>query len=75
MYLQIDPLEDPLRTRPIQIGREMSIKPYPNWQFGFIDDPDRQSGDGAVSTQTRTWSDGPEPLLTLFPPAQLYASK
>jgi len=50
MYLQMDPLEDPLRTRPVQTGREMFIEPYPNWQFGFIDDPDRQFGDGSVPT-------------------------
>jgi hypothetical protein len=37
----MDPLEDPLKTRPIQTGREMSIEPCPNGQFGFIDNPDR----------------------------------
>ena len=66
MYLQIDPPEDPLKTHPIQTGREMSIQPYPNRQFWFIDDPDRQFGDGSVLTRTRTRSDGPEPLLTLL---------
>jgi len=57
MYLQMDPLE--LRTRPIQTGREMSIEPYPNRQFRFIDNLDRQFGDGSVPTRTRTRSDGP----------------
>ena len=67
----MDPLYNPLRTRPIQMGREMSIEPYPNRQFGFIDNPDRQSGTSSVWTWIRTWtrtqtrSDGPEPLLIL----------
>ena len=65
MYLQMDQLEEPLRTRPIQTGREMSIEPYPNLQFGFVDNPDRQFGAGSVLTRTRTRTDGPEPLLTL----------
>jgi len=55
-------------THPIQTGREMSIEPYPNRQFGFIDNPDRQFGNGSVPTRTRTRSDGPEPLLTLIWP-------
>ena len=41
------------------------MEPYPSGQFGFIDDPDRQFGNGSVWTRTRTRSDGPEPLLTL----------
>jgi len=61
----MDPLYNPLGTRPIQMGREMSMEPYPNRQFGFIDDPGRQSGFGSVPTCTRTRSDGPDPLLTL----------
>jgi len=61
----MDPLYNPLGTRPIQTGREMSMELYPNRQFGFIDDPDRQSGSGSVPTRTRTRSDGPDPLLTL----------
>jgi len=65
MYLQMDPLDNPLSTRPIQTGREYSIEPYPNARFGFIDNPDRQFGAGSVLTRTRTRSDGPEPLLTL----------
>jgi hypothetical protein len=60
----MDPLYNPLGTHPIQTGREMSMKPYPNRLFGFIDDPDRQSGSGSGSTGTRTRSDGPDPLLT-----------
>jgi len=54
MNLQMDPLYNPLGTRPIQTGREMSMEPCPNRQFGFIDDPDRQSGSGSVPTHTRT---------------------
>jgi hypothetical protein len=65
MNLQIDLLYNSLRTRPIQTGREMSRKLYPNRQFGFIDDRDCQSGLGSVLTRTRTRSDGPELLLTL----------
>jgi hypothetical protein len=62
----MNPLYNLLKTRPIQTGREMSMEPYPNGQFGFIDDPDRQSGSGSVLTRTRTRSDGPDPLLTLI---------
>jgi len=65
MYLQMNPLEDPLKTRPIQTGREMLIEAYPNQQFAFIDDPDRQIGDNSVPTWTLTRSDSPNPLLTL----------
>jgi hypothetical protein len=39
---------------------------YPNRQFGFIDDPDRQSGSSSVPTRTRTRSHCPDPLLTLI---------
>jgi len=65
MNLQMDPLDNPLTTRPIQTGCEMSIEPYPNWRFGWIDDLDRQFGNGSVPTRTRTRFGGPEPLLTL----------
>ena len=41
------------------------MEPYRSGQFGFIDDPDNQFGDGSVWTGTQTRSDGPEPLLTL----------
>ena len=61
----MDPLYNPLRTRPIHTGREMSMEPYPNQQFGFIDNADHQSGTCSVPTRTRTRPDGPEPLLTL----------
>jgi hypothetical protein len=61
----MDPLCDPLTTRPIQTGWEFTMEPYPSGQFGFIDDPDCQFGNGSVWTRTRTRSDGPEPLLTL----------
>jgi hypothetical protein len=63
----MDPLGDPLTTRPILTGWEFTMEPYPSGQFGFIDDPDRQFGNGSVWTRTRTRSDGPEPLLTLAP--------
>ena len=42
------------------------MEPYTNRQFGFIDNPDRQSGSCSVPTRTRTRSDGPDPLLTLW---------
>jgi len=61
----MDPLCDPLKTRPIQTGWEFTMEPYPSGQFGFIDDPDGQFGNGSVWTRTWTRSDGPEPLLTL----------
>jgi hypothetical protein len=61
----MDPLCDPLTTRPIQTGWEFTMEPYPSGQFGFINDQDRQFGNCSVWTQTRTRSDGPEPLLTL----------
>jgi hypothetical protein len=41
------------------------MEPYPSGQFGFIDDPYSQFGNGSVWTWTWTRSDGPEPLLTL----------
>jgi hypothetical protein len=56
---------NPLATRPIQTGWGYSMEPYRSGQFGFIDDPDRQFGNGSVWTQTRTRSGSPEPLLTL----------
>jgi len=56
---------DLLTTRPIQTGWEFTFELYLSWQFGFIDNPDRQFGNGLVWTRTRIWSDGPEPLLTL----------
>jgi hypothetical protein len=64
----MDPLGDLLTTRPIQTGWEFTMEPYLSEQFGFIDDLDRQLGNGSVWTRTRTWtrSDGPELLLTLF---------
>ena len=61
----MNPLYNPLKTSPIQTGREMSMEPYLNRQFGFIDDPDRQSVSGSVPTRTQSRSDGPELLLTL----------
>jgi hypothetical protein len=61
----MNPLCDPLTTRPIQIGWQFTVERYPSGQFGFIDDPDRQFGNGSVWTQTQTCSDGLEPLLTL----------
>jgi len=65
MSLQMDPLDNPLSTRPIETGREFSIEPYPNGRFRFIDNPDRQYGASSVLARTRTRSDGPELLLTL----------
>jgi hypothetical protein len=61
----MDPLGDPLTTHSIPTGWEFTMEPYPSGQFGFIDDPDRQLGNGSVWTQTWTSSDGPEPMLTL----------
>jgi len=63
--VQMDPLDNPLTTRPIQTGWELSIELYPNWQFRCIDDLDLIFGNGSVLTRTRTWSGGLELLLTL----------
>jgi hypothetical protein len=61
----MDTLDNPLTTRLIQTGCEMSIKQYLNWWFGCIDDPDHQFGNWSVPTHTQTRSAGLEPLLTL----------
>jgi hypothetical protein len=61
----MDLLGNPLTTRPIQTDWEFTFQSYHGWQFGFIDNPDRQFGNGSVWTRTRTWSDSPEPLLIL----------
>jgi hypothetical protein len=61
----MDPLGDPLTTRQIQTGWEITMELYPGGQFGFIDNIDRQFGNGSVWTLTRTQSEGPEPFLTL----------
>jgi len=56
---------DPLTTRPILMGWEFTMVPYPSGQFWFINDPDGRFGNGSVWTRTRTRSDGPELLLSL----------
>lgn len=43
----------------------MSIEPYPNWQFGSIDDLDRVFGHSSVLTRTQTRSGSPKQFLTL----------
>ena len=63
--LQTDPLDNPGTTRQILMGLEMSIKPYPNWQPRWSDDPDCVFSDRSVPTRNRTWSSGLESLLTL----------
>ena len=60
----MDLLGDPLTTSPIQTGWELTFELYPSWQFGFIDILDRQFANGLV--WTRTGSESPEPLLTLY---------
>ena len=60
----LNPLGDLLTTHPIQTGGEIAIKPYRGWQYGRIDNPDRQFGKGLVSTRTQTQSNGPEPFVT-----------
>jgi len=66
MYLQMDPLDNPLGTHPIQPSREFSKEPYPNGWFRFIDNPDCQFGVSSVQTHNRTWRESPEPLRTLM---------
>jgi len=56
---------DPLVTRPFMTGWEISIKPCPNWRFGCIDNLDLRLSNYLILTPTQTWSDLPEPLLTL----------
>ena len=66
MNLQIDPLGDPLTTRPMQPGWDICIELYPSWQFGCVDNAVHQFGNGLVQTWTLTWSDGPEAVLVLL---------
>jgi hypothetical protein len=61
----MDPLGDPLTTRPILTGWEFTMEAYPSGEFGFINDPDDQFGNRSVWTPNRTQSDSPESLLTL----------
>lgn len=61
----MDPLGDQLATHPILMCWEIFIELYPNWQFGCIDRSDLQFGNGSLPARTRTWSDGPQLLLTL----------
>jgi len=68
----MDPLDNPLTTCPIQTDCEMSIEPYLNTQFGFVDDPDRQFGKGSVPTRARTQSAHPKLLLTLAVTVSLF---
>jgi len=60
--LQMDPLGNLLTIRPIQTGWEISIALCPNWHFGCIDNLDRRFINSLVPTQTRTQSDGWNPL-------------
>ena len=64
----MDLLGDPLTTHPIQMGWEISIEPYPNWRFGWIDNADCQFVNYSVLTWTGTRSDCLEQLLTLTMP-------
>jgi hypothetical protein len=56
---------DPLTIHPIQTSWKLTIKLYPSWWCGFLDDQDYQLGNHSVWTQIRTWSDFLEPSLTL----------
>ena len=61
----MDPLGDPLTTHPVQTGWELCIELYPDWWFGWIDNPDRQFGNGLGLTRTWTRRNGMELLLTI----------
>jgi hypothetical protein len=50
----MDSLGDPLRTRPIQTGREYTMALYLSGQFAFIDNQDHQIDNGLVWTRTET---------------------
>jgi hypothetical protein len=65
MNLQMYPLDNPLTTRPIQTCREIIIEQYLKLQFRCIAKQEHKLGKGSVSTQTKTRSDSPEPLLLL----------
>jgi hypothetical protein len=65
MNLWMDPLGNPLRTRPIQMGWEFTMEPYASGQFQLSDNPDRQFGQGSVWNRTPTRSHGLELLLSL----------
>jgi hypothetical protein len=64
----MDTLGDPLTTRPIQMGCEICIEPYPNWQCWCGDIPDCQFGNRLVLIRTQTRSDGLEPFLAVGMP-------
>jgi hypothetical protein len=65
MNPQMDLLADPLPTCPMQTDSGISIEPYPDWRFGFIDNAEHQFGKKSVLTRTRTGSDSLERLFTL----------
>jgi hypothetical protein len=65
MNRHMDPLGDPLATRPMRMGWEFTIEQYPDWWFGFIDITGRQFVNSSILTRTQTRHDGPELLLTL----------
>jgi len=63
MNVQTAPMDNPLRIRPIRMGWELSVEPYPNWLFGSIVNLDPLFGNSSVETQTQTRIGTPEPLL------------
>jgi len=62
---QMDPLDKPLTTHPIQMGWELPVKPYPNWQYGYIGNPDCVFGDSSVVIPTHAQCGGLESLLSV----------
>jgi len=68
----MDLLGDPLATRPILKRWEVTIELYQSWRFTYMDDPDRQFGNGSVWTQTHTGRDVLELLLKLGTHARMY---
>jgi len=57
MNLQMDPLDNLLTTLPLRTNGEISLAPYPNFQFRIIANLDWQFGNISVPTQTGTRSD------------------
>jgi hypothetical protein len=66
MNVQMDSLENPLKTRLIRTGWKLTIEQYLNWQVGRVDTVERLAANAAVLIWTQTWSIDEEKLPTLL---------